>query len=118
MPEDVTVELGVELLAEAGSDEIELADALDRIETVTTNPATTRTILDTAVMRGVIERENGVVRATTGSSISFGRDVVSREGEFECRRCGSSLDRGYFLKLESGEHGPFGPTCVKHLLND
>jgi hypothetical protein len=52
------VELGVQLLAHLGDDatEVSLADAMDRIETITTHPATTRTILDTAEARGIIER--------------------------------------------------------------
>ncbi|MFB6310754.1 MAG: DUF5830 family protein, partial [Salinirussus sp.] len=36
-----------------------LAEAVDRIELITSDPAVTREILDTAELRGVIEREDG-----------------------------------------------------------
>ncbi|MFD1646442.1 DUF5830 family protein [Haloarchaeobius litoreus] len=108
------VELGVELLSKLEDDELALAEAMDRIETVTRDPATVREILDTAVMRGVIEREDGVVLTTSsGGYVSQSGDVVRREGDFECRRCGASISTGHFIELESGELGPFGPECVR-----
>jgi hypothetical protein len=107
------VELGVELLATLDDRELDLATAIDRLETVTDDPHTTREILDTAELRGVIEREDGLVRVLTGEFVRFGRDVVTREGEFTCRRCGASVSTGYFLRLDAGEHGPFGSSCIE-----
>jgi hypothetical protein len=39
--------------------------------------------------------------------------VVTKEGEFTCRRCGAGLSTGYFMKLDAGEHGPFGSSCIR-----
>ncbi|PSQ28503.1 MarR family transcriptional regulator, partial [Halobacteriales archaeon SW_10_68_16] len=64
---DERVELGVALLEHAEDAELSLAEAIDRVETVTTDPHLTREILDTAELRGVIEREDGVVRPTGGA---------------------------------------------------
>jgi hypothetical protein len=108
-----TVELGVELLAHLEDGELSLAEAVDRIETVTTDPAVTREILDTAELRGVIDREDGVVRPCSGAFVRFERDVVRREGEFTCRRCNASLSTGYFVRFDAGEHGPFGSSCIR-----
>ena len=107
------VELGVELLAHLEDDELSLAEALDRIETITTDPAVTREILDTAEMRGIIEREDGVIQTTSGAFVSFEGDVVQREGEFTCKRCGSDISTGYFVQFDAGEHGPFGSSCIR-----
>jgi len=107
------VELGVELLATLEDGELDLAIAIDRLETVTDDPRTTREILDTAERRGVIEREDGVVRVLSGAFVRFGRDVVTREGEFTCRRCGAAISTGHFLRLDAGEHGPFGSSCIE-----
>ncbi|WP_435333510.1 DUF5830 family protein [Haloarchaeobius sp. TZWWS8] len=107
------VELGVELLSKLEDPELSLADAMDRIEVVTTDPATVREILDTAVMRGVIEREDGVVHTTASGFVSQTSDVVARDGEFECRRCGTGITTGHFIELEAGELGPFGSFCVR-----
>lgn len=112
-----TIELGVALLSHLETDECSLADAIDRIETLTTDPAITREILDTAELRGIIEREDGVVRVTSGSFVRLERDVVRREGEFTCRRCGASLSTGHFVQFDTGEHGPFGSSCIKKVLN-
>ena len=113
-PVEETVELGVELLANLEHGELSLKEALDRVETVTTDPAVTRKILDTAEMRGVIEREDGIVRPQSGSYVSFqGGDVVQREGEFTCQRCGASISTGHFIQFDAGEHGPFGSSCVR-----
>ncbi|ERH08437.1 MAG: hypothetical protein J07HX64_00178 [halophilic archaeon J07HX64] len=110
-----TVEVGVALLAHLEDAKLSLAAAVDRVETVTTDPALTREILDTAELRGVIDREGGVVRPRSGSFVSFERDVVRREGEFTCRRCGASLSTGCFVQFDAGEHGPFGSSCIRRV---
>ncbi|WP_232820568.1 DUF5830 family protein [Halorussus litoreus] len=107
------VAVGVELLSKLEQPELSVAEAVDRIETITTHPATTRTILDEAEKRGVIEREQGIVRPTGGGYVSFQSEVVTKEGDFSCRRCGASISKGHFIKLDAAEHGPFGPECVR-----
>ena len=110
---DETVELGVALLSNFEDRELALAEAMDRLETVTSNPRTTREILDEAEKRGIIEREDGLLRIRSGGFIRFERDVVAREGEFTCRRCGASLSTGHFIRFDAGEHGPFGSSCIE-----
>jgi len=107
------VELGVELLRKFEGGELSVAAAVDRIETITTNPAVTRAVLDEAERRGVLEREEGVFRARGEGFVRHESEVISREGEFTCRRCGAGLSTGYFLQLEAGEHGPFGSSCIR-----
>jgi hypothetical protein len=107
------VELGVQLLQRLEHEELPLPAVLDRLEAISTHPTTTRAILETAEARGIIEREDGVVRPTGGRFLRFESGVVSREGEFTCRRCGASLSTGYFMQLEAGEHGPFGSSCIR-----
>ena len=107
-------ELGIELLANLEHDELPLADAIDRIETVTTSPSLTREILDAAEKRGIIDRENARLRVNRGGTyVDYDRQVTSREGEFECRRCGASITTGHFVRLDAGELGPFGSSCVR-----
>ena len=110
---DDPVELGVALLAAIEADEVDLAAAVDRIETITSDPAVTREILDAAERRGLLDREQGVLRPRRGVFVRFEQQVESREGEFDCRRCGSSLSTGYFIQFESGEVGPFGSSCIR-----
>jgi hypothetical protein len=111
---DERVELGVELLAHLEHETLPLADAMDRLETVTTDPHLTREILDTAEMRGLIEREDGLVRPTSGGTyVSFESEVVQREGEFTCQRCGAGISTGHFIQFDAGEHGPFGSSCIR-----
>ncbi len=111
------VELGVDLLAHVEAESLSLSEAVDRIETVTTNPALTREILDTAELRGVIERDEGRLRTRRGGTyVRFEQQVVEREGDYECRRCGASLSTGHFVQFQSGELGPFGPSCVRKVL--
>jgi hypothetical protein len=111
-PED-PVEMGVELLSKLEFGSLSVADAIDRIETVTTHPRTTREILEAAERRGVIEREGGEVYPQGGAYVSFQSDVYTKEGEFSCRRCGASITEGHFVRLDSGELGPFGSSCVR-----
>jgi hypothetical protein len=107
------VEVGVELLAKAEDAELSLATAMDRVELVSTAPSVVREILDTAEMRGVIEREDGVVRTTHSGYVSQTSDVVRRDGDYDCRRCGTGLSTGHFVQLDAGELGPFGSECVR-----
>jgi hypothetical protein len=107
------VELGVELLAHLEHESLSLAEVVDRVETVSTDPAVTREILETAERRGIIERDGDTVVPTTGDYVSFEADVISKEGEFNCRRCGAGLSTGYFVTFDAGEHGPFGSSCIR-----
>jgi hypothetical protein len=108
-----TVALGVELLAHLEHESLSLKETLDRLETVTRDPALTREILETAETRGFIEREDGIVRLTGGGFVSLESDVVRREGEFTCRRCGAGLSTGHFVQFEAAELGPFGSSCIR-----
>ena len=111
---DDTVELALDLLAHLEHDELSLAEVVDRIETVTTNPSLTREILDEAERRGILERADGRIRVRRGGTfVRFESQVVTREGEFECRRCGASISTGHFVQFDSGELGPFGSSCVR-----
>jgi hypothetical protein len=110
---DDPVELGVQLLARLEDAELPLPAVIDRIETVSTHPETTRAILEEAERRGHITREGDTIRPTSGRFLSFESEVYTREGEFECRRCGASITTGYFMRLEAGDHGPFGSSCIR-----
>jgi hypothetical protein len=108
------VELALDLLAHLEVDELSIADAVDRIETVTTNPTLTREILDEAEKRGIVDRENGRLRTRRGGTfVRFESQVIQKEGDFDCRRCGCGLSTGHFIKFESGELGPFGSSCIR-----
>jgi hypothetical protein len=109
---DDTVEAGVELLSKVER-ELTLAEAVDRVELLTNNPSTTRAVLDEAERRGVIERGDGVVTPRSRAHVRFESEVVVREGEFSCRRCGAELSTGHFVRLDAGELGPFGSSCVR-----
>lgn len=111
-----SVELGVQLLERLEHAELPLPEVIDRIETVTTNPATTRAILEEAERRGVVERDGTTVRPNQGTFLSFEAEVVTKEGEFNCRRCGATISTGYFMNLEAGEHGPFGSSCIRKVM--
>lgn len=113
MRDSDAVELGLDLLASLEDETLSVAEALDRIETVTTDPAIQREILDTAEVRGIIDREDGVVSPRSHDYVSFEADVVTKEGEFSCRRCGAGLSTGYFIQFDAGEHGPFGSSCIR-----
>lgn len=107
------VDLGVALLARLEHAELSVAEAMDRIEAITTEPSLQREILRTAERAGVIEREDGVLYPKSDASVSFEADVIVREGEFDCRRCGTSIGEGHFVALDEGELGPYGSSCIR-----
>lgn len=107
------VALGVELLGKLEYDELPLAEAVDRLETITTDPGLTRRILEAAEAEGVVERDGAMLRPQSGSFVRFTSQVVTKEGEFSCRRCGAELSTGYFIELDAGELGPFGSSCIR-----
>jgi hypothetical protein len=114
---DDRVALALDLLAHLETDELPLPEVVDRIETVTTDPALTREILDTAELRGIIDRDGARVRTRRGGTfVRFESQVVVREGDFDCRRCGAGLSTGHFVRFDAGELGPFGSSCVRKVL--
>lgn len=114
---DDDIELALSLLAHLEHGELSVKDAMDRVELVTTVPERQRAILDLAVERGIVEREDGTIRpASTGQYVRFQRDVVVKEGDFACRRCGAELSSGHFVRFDDGELGPFGSTCIRKVL--
>jgi hypothetical protein len=113
---DERVELALDLLAALEHDDLPLSAVVDRIETVTTDPTLVRTILDEAELRGIVERDEDRVRMRRDGFVRFERQVVTREGEFDCRRCGASLSTGHFVRFDTGELGPFGSSCVRKVL--
>ncbi len=110
---DDRVALGLALLERLEHESLPLPAVVDRLETVTTAPSVTRTILDRAELEGIIEREDGIVRPKSRQYVQFGQDVITKEGEFTCRRCGSGLSTGHFIDLDAGELGPFGSSCIR-----
>ena len=111
--DDDPVELGVELLAHCEEPELSIAEAMDRLEAITSEPRLTREILETAEQRGIIDREEATIEPQGGNYVNFESQVVIKKGEFTCRRCGSGLSTGHFIKFESGELGPFGSSCIR-----
>lgn len=107
------VEVGVELLSKLEFESLSMAEVLDRLETVTTHPRTTRRILETAEERGVIERDGSRVHPQGGGYVSFESEVIEKEGDFTCKRCGTGISTGYFINLDAGELGPFGSSCIR-----
>lgn len=112
---DDPVELGVELLAHLEYEEVGLPEVVDRLEAISGDPAIVREILDTADRRGVIERDGALIRPTGGEFVRFESEVVTKEGEFTCKRCGADISTGHFIVFEAGEHGPFGSTCIRRV---
>ena len=114
---DDRIALALDLLAHLETDELPLSEVVDRIETVTTDPALTREILDTAELRGIIERDGARVQTRRGGTfVRFESQVVVREGDFDCQRCGTGLSTGHFVRFDAGELGPFGSSCVRKVL--
>lgn len=114
---DDEIDLALSLLAHLEHGELSVKEAMDRIELVTTAPERQREVLDRAVEEGIVEREGGTIRPTaTGTFVRFKRDVVVKEGDFSCRRCGTGLSSGHFVQFDGGELGPFGSTCIRKVL--
>ena len=113
---DTRVVQGLELLRVAADDEMSLADAVGRIESVTSERAIIRKTIDRAELEGIIDREGKKIRTQNNLHFSFEEDVVEKEGDFTCRRCGSSLSTGHFVVSGTVDVGPFGPQCVLKVL--
>lgn len=112
---DETVRQGIELLGHLEHQKLSLAAVFDRIELVTDDPRVQRAIIEGAIREDVIERDGDIIRPRSHSFLRFEADVRSKEGEFNCNRCGASLGTGYFIQLGEGELGPFGSTCIRKI---
>ncbi|WP_158855726.1 DUF5830 family protein [Halorhabdus sp. CUG00001] len=107
------VELGVALLAHCEDPALSVAEAVDRLETITTDPRVTREILETAEADGIIEREETTIEPVGGNYVNFDRQIIVRDGEFTCQRCGAEISTGHFVNFDAGELGPFGSSCIR-----
>lgn len=113
MDEDRIIERGVELLAHLEQGELTLAATMDRIELVTPEPRLQKAIIERAEAEGILDRQDDRIRPTSHSYLQFGSDVITKEGDFSCRRCGASLSTGYFIDFDTEELGPFGSSCIR-----
>jgi len=115
--DDDRIELGLELLAHLEHGELSVKEAMDRIEIVTTSPQLQRDILGGCAPRRRRARGFGAVRPVAdGTYVSFESDVVVKEGEFSCQRCGAGISEGHFVQFDADEMGPFGSTCIRKVL--
>lgn len=112
-PEGEPIDVALALLERLEHAELTVKETMDRIEVVTTEPTLQRRILEEAERRGIIDRDGGVIYPQRGSFVRFGRDVIQKDGEFSCTRCGADLSTGHFIDLDPGEVGPFGSTCIR-----
>jgi len=114
------VRLGLALVRSLEDDEVALPELMDRIEeAVGDAPAVTREVIDRAEQKDVLERQDGegVARfSVDGDGISFEEEVVTKQGDFGCARCGRSLSTGYFVRFDDGDVGPYGSTCIRKTL--
>ncbi len=110
---DERIERGLELLRRLEHDEIILPDAIDRLECVTSDPTIIRETLDKAELKGIITREDGIIRPQNRITTNFESEVITKEGDFECRRCSCGLNTGHFIKSDDVEIGPFGSSCIR-----
>ena len=114
---DRKVRLGVAFVRSLDYNEIDLPDLIDRIEeAVGEAPAVTREVVERAEDEGVIQRVDGDGEprfGVDGDGVEFEDDVVSKEGEFDCTRCGRSITTGYFVRFDDGDVGPYGSTCIR-----
>lgn len=115
--DDPRVERGLALLRTLEYDELRLPEVMDRIEIISSDPSVIRQILDQAELEGIIERDSDRVLSTTSSVGSFEKNVIKKEGNFTCQRCGHGLSTGYFLNPDVGEEiGPFGSSCIRKVV--
>ncbi len=110
---DDRVERALELLRRLEQDELDLPDVIDRIEYISKDPTVIRETLDRAELQGIIDREDGIIRPKSTVTTNFDEEVISKEGEFSCRRCSCGLSTGYFIKSKETELGPFGSSCIR-----
>lgn len=112
--DEATLEDALAVLEAIAPQEPSVADAVDALEAVVEESGHIRTVLDRAVAKGIIERGDRRIRPA-GDAPRRGRRgaIVTKEGDFACRRCGRSLSTGYFLRVDGAEVGPYGSTCVR-----
>ncbi len=117
---DEKVRLGLALVRSIDDDGVALPELMDRIEeAVGDAPAVTREVIDRAESEGVLSRDDGEGEArfsVDGTGVSFEDEVVTKEGDFDCARCGRSLSTGYFVRFDDGDVGPYGSTCIRKTL--
>ena len=113
MTREETIERGIALLSLLEHAELPLAEVMDRIELVTSEPHLQQAIITRAEEEGVIERDGVTIRPRTHEFLRFSSDVRTKEGEFSCRRCGASCRTGYFIVFEDSELGAFGSSCIR-----
>jgi CRISPR/Cas system-associated protein Cas10 (large subunit of type III CRISPR-Cas system) len=107
------LEVALALLERLEHAELSVKETMDRIEAITEEPTLQRQILEEAERRGIIDRDGPVVYPQGAAFVRFESDVITKEGEFSCERCGADLSTGYFIDLDPGEVGPYGSTCIR-----
>ncbi|MCX2819781.1 DUF5830 family protein [Haladaptatus sp. F3-133] len=96
--------------------EVSLKEIVDVLEGLGVPPRHTQDYIEAIKREGIgkpSEDDDGdIIYNMYGE---FDPDVVSREGDYSCNKCGQSLKNGYFLRFDKSEDGPYGPECVRKI---
>lgn len=115
MSEDA-IDRGVAVVAAMARFEPSVADVVDALEAVVDAPGEVRRVLARAEREGVIERDAArITRPRDLTPPAEEAEIVTKEGEFSCRRCGRPVTEGHFLATDAAEVGPYGSTCVRRV---
>lgn len=110
------IDRGLEVVAALAPMEPTVADLVDALEMVCPGPDEIRAVLELAEDDGLIEREASTIRRGRSLAPSARRgQIIRRDGEFSCRRCGRRVTTGHFIKVGTTEVGPYGSTCIGRL---
>jgi hypothetical protein len=96
------------------SGEVPLKEIIDVLEGTGVPEYDTREYIEALEDEGIgesVDTEDG--RVLYRMHGDFDPDVVRRDGEYTCSKCGRGLSTGHFLKFDDAEDGPYGPECVK-----
>lgn len=114
MSDDGDLERGLAVVEALAPHDPSVADIVDMLESVVAGPDAVREVLTEAEARDLIERDQARIRPGPAHAGADRRDgIVTKHGEFTCRRCSRGVSTGYFIRLEAQEIGPYGSTCIR-----
>ncbi len=103
----------IQLLSIIEQKRISYPELIDILELVTLDLEVKKEVIREAQEKGILRKEGKNIILYNFEEQKFKPNIIRRELEDRCRRCGRTITKCYYIEFLDSELGPYGSSCIK-----